>query len=50
MKTAEVEINKSLHIKLNDKEHKAFKLKCVLNDREMSEVIRELMREFVSRK
>ena len=50
MKTAEVTINKSMTIKLNDKEHRAFKLKCVREGREMSEVIRELMREYVGRK
>ena len=50
MKTAEVEINKTMTIKLNDKEHKAFKLKCVQEGREMSEVIRQLMREYVGRK
>ena len=50
MKTAEVDINKSMHIKLNDKEHKAFKLRCVKEDLEMSVVIRELMREWTNRK
>lgn len=50
MKTAEVTINKMMTLKLNDKEHKAFKLRCVHDDREMSEVLRQLMREYVNRK
>jgi hypothetical protein len=50
MKLAEVEVNKRISLMVNDKEHKAFKLRCVRDNREMSEVIRELMREYVSRK
>ncbi len=47
MKTAEVDINKSMHIKLNDKEHKRFKLACVKNEEEMSVVLRRYMRQHV---
>ena len=47
MKVAEVEINARLTVKMNDREHKAFKLTCVKLDREMSEVTRELIRNFV---
>jgi len=50
MKTAEVVINKQMTLKLNDKEHKAFKLKCVREGREMSKVLRQLMREYVATK
>ncbi len=50
MKTAEVEINKQMTLKLNDREHKAFKLQCVREGRDMSVVIRELMREYVASK
>jgi len=50
MKTAEVEINKRFSFSLNDKEHRAFKTKCSSQGREMSEVLREFMREFVKGK
>jgi hypothetical protein len=50
MRTAEVEVNKMLNIKVNDREHKAFKRKCLDDDRDMSEVLREFMREYVSKK
>jgi|APSaa5957512622_1039677.scaffolds.fasta_scaffold249621_1 hypothetical protein len=50
MKTAEVKINKTMTLKVNDAEQRAFKLECVKEDREMSEVVRQLMREYVKRK
>ena len=50
MRTAEVDINYTLSIKLNDKEHRAFKVQCSKNGVEMSGVIREFMRDYVSRK
>ena len=45
---AEVEINKSMHVKVNDKEHMAFKLLCVREGQDMSVVIRGLMREYMA--
>lgn len=50
MKVAEVEVNKRFTIMVNDKEHKKFKLRCVAEGRDMAEVLREFMREFVSKK
>ena len=50
MKTAEVEVNRTLTIKLNDREEHSFKVQCVKNGTEMSVVIREFMRDYVSRK
>jgi hypothetical protein len=50
MRTAEVAVNKKLTVMVNDREHKAFKLKCVNENRDMSEVVRELIREYVSKK
>jgi len=50
MKTAEIEINAMLHVKMNSKELKAFKLKCVREDREMSELVRGWIREYIARK
>ena len=50
MRVAEVTINKSIAIRVNDLEHKAFKLACIENDEEMAEVIRQCMREYVSKK
>jgi hypothetical protein len=50
MKTAEVTINKVMTLKLNDKEHRAFKVLCAKQGLEMSAVLRELMRDYVSRK
>lgn len=47
---AEVEINKSMHVKVNDKEHMAFKLLCVREGTDMSVVIRGLMREYMASK
>ena len=47
---AEVEINKSMHVKVNDKEHMAFKLLCVREGQDMSVVIRGLMREYMASK
>ena len=49
MRTAEVELNKQLAFKVNDQEHKMFKLTCVDNGREMGEVLRQLMRDFVKK-
>jgi len=50
MKTAEVNVNKKLTLMVNDKEHHAFKLAVLRNHREVSVVLRELMREYVARK
>ena len=50
MKYAEVEVNKRFTIAVNEKEHKAFQIKCVREGRAMSEVLRELMREYTARK
>ena len=50
MKTAEVEVNRTLTIKLNDREKHSFKVQCVKNGTEMSVVLREFMRDYVSRK
>ena len=50
MKVAEVEINAMLHVKMNAKELKAFKLKCIREDREMSEMVRGWIREYIGRK
>ena len=46
MREAETAINTNLTIKTNDKEKKRFKLACMKNDVEMSEVLREYMREY----
>ena len=50
MRTAEVEVNKQVAIRVNDAEHKAFKLKCVQEGKEMAEVIRQFMRDYVEGK
>ena len=50
MKTAEVDVNKRFTIMVNDKEHKKFKLRCVAEGRDMAEVVRELIRDYISRK
>ena len=50
MRTAEVTVNKRMTVMVNDREHKAFKRKCLDKNRDMSEVLRDFMREFVSKK
>ena len=50
MRTAEVKVNKQIAIRVNDREHHAFKVKCVQEGKEMAEVIREFMRDYVSKK
>ncbi len=47
MKVAEVEVNKRFTIMVNDREHKAFKIACTEDDKEMAEVLREYMRDYV---
>jgi len=41
---------KRLNVKLSEAEHKRFKLACVRQGREMSDVLRELIAEFVKPK
>jgi len=50
MKSAEVEVNRKFTIAVNDAEHRAFKIACVKNGTEMAVVLREFMRDYVSRK
>ena len=50
MKVAEIEVNRRFTIMVNDREHKAFKLKCVEQNLDMSAVLREFMREYVNGK
>lgn len=50
MRTAEVELNKSIAIRVNDAEHKAFKIACIEDGTEMAEAIRQFMRDYVSRR
>ena len=50
MKATEVEVNKRFTIMVNDREHKAFKMKCVEQGIDMSAVLREFMRDFVKGK
>ena len=40
-------MTKRLNVKLTEAEHKRFKLACVKQGREMSDVLRELIAEFV---
>ena len=47
MKVSEVDVNKRFTIMVNDREHKAFKIACVHEDKEMSEVLRGFMRDYV---
>ena len=47
MRTSEVEVNKKLTMMVNDREHKAFKLRCMREDRSVSEVLRTFMRDYV---
>ena len=47
-RSAEVEVNKKLTILVNDKEHRAFKTACVSEGKEMAEVLRAYMREYVN--
>ena len=49
MKYAEVKVNKRYSLPVNDKEHSEFKVACALQGREMAEVVRELMRDYVKR-
>jgi len=49
MRVAEVELNKTVAFRANDREHKAFKLACIENDEEMAEVLRQFMRDYVKR-
>lgn len=49
MREAEIEVNSRLHVKMNDKERIAFKIACATQGREMSEVVREFIRDFVKR-
>ena len=50
MRIAEVKVDKKLTIKVNSEEHKKFKRKCLDDDRDMAEVLRQFMREYVSKK
>ena len=50
MRVAEIELNKTVAIRVNDAEHRKFKIKCIEDGREMAEVIREFMREYVNGK
>ncbi len=43
-------MSKRLNVRLSDAEHKRFKLACVKADREMSDVLRELIEQFVKGK
>ena len=45
MKVAEVEINTKLTVKVNDKEHAAFKEYCKDNGVEMSALVRQWIRD-----
>ena len=47
MKVAEVNVNKRFTIMVNDREHKDFKIACVEDDKEMAEVLRGFMRDYV---
>jgi len=47
MKYAEIEVNKRFTIAVNDREHRKFQLACVRDGRAMSEVLREMMRQYV---
>ena len=49
MKTAEVEVNMKAVFKVNDKEHKAFKMACLENDEEMAQVFRAFARSYVAK-
>ena len=44
---AEIELNKAGAIRVNDAEHREFRIKCIEDRREMAEVIRKSMREYV---
>ena len=47
MRTAEVEVNKQITVRVNDKEHKAFKLACIESNVEMALIIRQFIRDYV---
>lgn len=48
MRIAETEVNKTMAIRVNDAEHKAFKIACIERGEEMAEVVRRFMREYVA--
>jgi len=50
MRTAEIELNKSITVRVNDREHHKFKVKCVTEGVEMAELIRAFMREYANGK
>jgi hypothetical protein len=50
MRYAEVKVDKVFTVKVNTAEHKAFKSKCLKNDKEMAEVLRAFMREYAAKK
>ncbi len=49
MRTAEVEVNKRLTFKVNDREYKDFRRICLERDEEVAFVLRRLMREYVEK-
>ena len=49
MRVAETDTNKRFTICVNDREHKDFKIACIENDREMAEVLRGFMRDYVKK-
>ena len=49
MRVAEVELNKSVVFRANDREHKEFKLACTDGGHEMAEVLRAYMRTYVKK-
>ena len=50
MKSTEVNVNKKMTLMVNDAEHRAFKIRCAEQDLDMSSVLRDLMRAYVSKK
>ena len=50
MRTSEVEVNKHLTFRVNDQEHKAFKIACIQEGEEMAKVLRQLVRDYVKEK
>ena len=49
-RTAEVVLNKRVTFLANDKEHKKFKMACLEDNREMAEVLREYMRDYLKQR